>query len=884
MTISGHVLGEKFLVDGPAGLVRGAPRLLELNGGRILIVYSSIASADSDQNGISGQIVSSTGQDIGGEFLLNAGTADIQTLVSLTPLGGGGFIALWDTNDVSTRTTIAQLFDDTGARVGGEITLRTGGSGTYWAVDLVQLANGNIMLVTHENQPGGSVTGHEYDLNGTAIGAAIDLDGNASLGSSDGEITPRGDGGFALSWRSINANNDSDSYLRLFNSNGTPQGGVISLTPDAPGGQGAPEIAFFADGSFVAVWVSSLNGRQDIRAQLFDANGVKVGTEFLVNVTDNTYNDYPAVAVLADQTFVVTWQRPSYYYNAQSFVVNRGYGTTAQVFTSDGTAVGAQFWIDETGGNRYTGPSIEALDNGGYIVSWHDQKVDTADPDTNGLRARIFGPNSLPEMASPNQASVVENTIAVTPLIGHDADVNARLTYAISGGPDAAFFAVNAQTGALRFVAAPDFEGTAFHSNTYSVQVSVSDGYATAFQTLTIYVTDAREAVNLTGTEMPDTLVGTEFADTLSGLGGDDTLIGGDDADFLDGGAGTDLLYGGGGNDTYAASDADLIFESAGEGNFDCVFADSSFYLFANIESLFLNAAAGNAFGVGNDLDNILIGNSGENLLIGMDGADSILGGDGNDTLFGMDGADTLFGEGGIDYLAGGAGDDTLYGYTEADALHGEGGNDILWAGEGFVTDILTGGDGDDELHGDSGEADFDLMNGGSGNDTFWVDTGDDLTFEAIGGGIDTVIAVIGGTNNGVYLYANVENLVLEGTTAFGVGNELANQLLGNAQDNWLLGGAGDDVLTGGEGNDVLFGEAGADCFVLDPGSGADLIADFQVGTDTIDLAAFGYDWAGVQAAMGQVDDDTFINLANGDLVVLSGVSMDQLTAASFIF
>ena len=233
----------------------------------------------------------------------------------------------------------------------------------------------------------------------------------------------------------------------------------------------------------------------------------------------------------------------------------------------------------------------------------------------------------------------------------------------------------------------------------------------------------------------------------------------------------------------------------------------------------------------------------------------------------------------------GGAGNDGLSGNEDSDALYGEDGDDQLGGGSDFATDILVGGAGNDVLYANSGLNDYDLLDGGSGNDLYFVDTGDDLTFEAVGGGTDTVYADVSNVANaGVYLYANVENLVLLGTTAFGVGNELANTLTGSASNNWLLGGAGNDLLNGKAGGDVLFGEGGADTFVFERGTGGDVIGDFLHGTDKIDISAFGFgNFATLQANFIQNGDVGAINLGNGDLIVLHNVTMSQLTAGDFV-
>ena len=55
--------------------------------------------------------------------------------------------------------------------------------------------------------------------------------------------------------------------------------------------------------------------------------------------------------------------------------------------------------------------------------------------------------------------NVAENATAVTTVTATDADLPARtLTYSIVGGADAAKFTIDSSTGALSFVAAPDYE------------------------------------------------------------------------------------------------------------------------------------------------------------------------------------------------------------------------------------------------------------------------------------------------------------------------------------------------------------------------------------------------------------------------------------------
>jgi len=160
-----------------------------------------------------------------------------------------------------------------------------------------------------------------------------------------------------------------------------------------------------------------------------------------------------------------------------------------------------------------------------------------------------------------------ENGVAVTTVAA--ADVDGHPTYAIVGGADAAFFAIDTATGVLTFRTAPDFELPADtdHDNVYEVTVAASDGSAADTQSLLVTVdnvggatirgTKGKDKVTAVNTVKGEPLPGSEEdridgrggADRLSGLEGNDSLSGGGGRDVLKGGAGSDMLSGGGGRD-----------------------------------------------------------------------------------------------------------------------------------------------------------------------------------------------------------------------------------------------------------------------------------------------------------------------------------------------
>ncbi len=123
-------------------------------------------------------------------------------------------------------------------------------------------------------------------------------------------------------------------------------------------------------------------------------------------------------------------------------------------------------------------------------------------------------------------------------------------------------------------------------------------------------------------------------------------------------------------------------------------------------------------------------------------------------------------------------------------------------------------------------------MIGGLGNDNYIVDNAGDIVTENLNEGTDKISSSITRT-----LPANVENLTLTGASAInGNGNGLTNILIGNSAANQLSGGAGNDTLDGGTGNNTLTGGGGQDTFKFTSAGHIDVITDFVVVDDTIQL------------------------------------------------
>lgn len=280
-------------------------------------------------------------------------------------------------------------------------------------------------------------------------------------------------------------------------------------------------------------------------------------------------------------------------------------------------------------------------------------------------------------------------------------------------------------------------------------------------------------------------------------------------------------------------------------------FSDGSVIDYDDLTQL-VRGTSGNDRLTGTSGADALDGLGGNDTLIGGNGNDSLTGGSGNDVLIGGNGADRLDGGSGSDWadysvhggaaradlatgavsgaaagdtlisienLRGGSGNDTLLGNGGGNALEGGRGNDWLYGRNG--NDTLRGQDGNDVLVGGAGA---DRLEGGAGRDTAHYGTS----------GSGLIIDLLDPSNNTGDAkgdsYASIENIK---------GSAYDDWIRGNTANNIINGGAGNDSLVGDRANDVMIGGSGADVFIFGARGGADQIADFEDGVDSLRLMDF---------------------------------------------
>jgi Ca2+-binding RTX toxin-like protein len=171
-------------------------------------------------------------------------------------------------------------------------------------------------------------------------------------------------------------------------------------------------------------------------------------------------------------------------------------------------------------------------------------------------------------------------------------------------------------------------------------------------------------------------------------------------------------------------------------------------------------------------------------------------------------------------------------------------------------------------------------------------------------GGDDNIDHFEVGIAQRIYGFAGDDNITAgysDDTIFGGLGDDtiLANAgddvAVGGDGDDFILGGAGNDSLHTGEGADQVFGGQGDDfVFLVDDGQvdniyfnagdDFDVIDNFELGVDQVNLGNFGFNsFAEIEALITYSGDQAMLSLGNGDTIIFTGLD-GTLSESDFVF
>lgn len=643
---------------------------------------------------------------------------------------------------------------------------------------------------------------------GSRIGPQFQVNTRTAQFQFEPVVTTLVDGTAVIAWAdsSLSLGDASGTAIKAqrVDADGNKLGGEFLVNTTVDGSQSEPGLAGLLDGSYVAVWsdasgVGDLSGR-GIKMQRFDAAGTKLGEDTLVNIATDGGQVAPVVRLLTDGRYMVGWTDQAGGSNLLK----------ARVYYSDGTPQSDEIVLAATPGVNQRQLQIAALYDGKTAVVWAADQPGGPDASGAGVYLQLFS-GGFP--TTPLGGPVLVNTETlnnqlnptVAPVTGGGFMVSWRDNSAV--GADVNGGAIKAQL----FDDAGRRVGDEFLVNTTveGRQSNPSIVTAPGGPTVAIWIDDsagtsirgqALEVATLplqtyNGTAGADTFAATPDADwRINGLDGADTLTGSIGDDVIVAGKGNDVVTGGGGDDRFQVGF--------------------------------------------------------------LEGSDRYDGGTGFDTLaiFGDNTVVGLAGFTGIERVESAFATVSFLGTSAAETLNFSA---VQFALAGGVAARINAGGGNDTL---TGSAQGDILNGGAGNDRIVAGAGDDFIdvtatpgIDVIqgGDGFDTIRATKASLVIGLASLSGVERIDAQGFSAV----TLAGSTNADTLDFSAVALLGIAAITGGTGNDTIIGSAGND------------VINGQAGIDRL-TGGFGGDRFRGTAA--ELKNDTVADFALGDAIVVT--------------
>jgi RTX calcium-binding nonapeptide repeat (4 copies) len=476
----------------------------------------------------------------GKEFLINTTTNNSQYLPNLTALADGRFIAAWsDQSGIGGDTDTAvrgQIFNADGIKSGTQFLVNTTIDGYQSNPTVTALSDGRFVAMWSSDSPIGgdlynlAVVGQIFNANGSKSGNEFLVNTTTDNAQVEPALIALSDGRFIAVWTDYSASggDTSDTAIRaqVFNADGLASGVEFLVNTTTEGRQIGPDVTALADGRFVVTWTISTpgaDGTEDVWGQIFEASGAESGGEFLVNTTTFLAQEGTRLTTLADGRFIAIWQ---------SLNLDTGQDVLGQIFNADGTNSGGEFLVSTEDFGDQINPEVVTLADGRFVAVWQSRTGRIGDNSDANIRGQVFnidGTKSGSEFFVNNKTAGAQSNPSIVVL----ADGRLVVGWTDDGDPE------------HNPNASYDVHGQIFDPRT--------------------------AAVTLTGTALNDQYVGTRFADRLSGGEGNDRLSGANGNDRINGEMGNDRLTGGAGKDVLSGGSGGdaFIFTSTAQANGD---------------------------------------------------------------------------------------------------------------------------------------------------------------------------------------------------------------------------------------------------------------------------------------------------------------------------
>ena len=309
----GAALGDQFQVNSNTAQTQTYPSTATDADGNFIVVWESDESGGS----IQGQRYDTAGTPVGGQFPVSTTDTAFRPAVAMAP--DGSFVAVWSGGTFGPFSegvrVLAQRFDATGARIGGEFEVNTITANNQWFPAVAFLPGGGFVVVfgsyvsAGTDTDGQSVQARLYDANGAPLGAEFQVNTFTQFSQTFPRVGVDAFGDFVVVWHSVGDLSDgpgNEVRARRYAAGGFPLGDDFQVNNTFTMGlQDFPDVAVDPAGGFAIVWENT-NVSLPVQGRRYDPNGVPLGDQFTVSQSEGTGN--PHIAVDASSRLVAVYE------------------------------------------------------------------------------------------------------------------------------------------------------------------------------------------------------------------------------------------------------------------------------------------------------------------------------------------------------------------------------------------------------------------------------------------------------------------------------------------------------------------------------------------------------------------------------------------------
>jgi hypothetical protein len=362
-------VGSEFRINtytpGPEQTFPQTPRAVSMNAttGDYVVVWSSQNEVSGTGWNVYGQRYDAAGSPQGGEFLVDSPASKVnQQYANVAMAANGNFIVTWSANGNGTTAIDARVFNAAGVAQTSVLVLASTNQPQFSTV--ATDANGNFVVSWLANVSGQwEIFGQRYSSRGQTQGSTFTVTTSAGGGQAAPSAAMNAAGNFLITWAA-----NSNVYVQEYSAGGTPAGSLIQITAGTTNGQADPTADIDPAGNFVVTWAGQQAGSADVFGQCFTAAGVAQGPVFQVNTDTQDNQQYPTVALSANDNFVVSWSSQNQDGN--------GWGVFARAFAFGGTALGGALQVNTFTHDDQEFSSIAADTSGRFTVVWSSKSED----------------------------------------------------------------------------------------------------------------------------------------------------------------------------------------------------------------------------------------------------------------------------------------------------------------------------------------------------------------------------------------------------------------------------------------------------------------------------------------------------------------------------